>query len=252
MNNKLKSASSAKIGKKFFQRRLEIGYSIDQISKKLFINKNYLIAIEKGDYSIFPSKAFARAYFKKYDDYLGINSDFPNIFEQDIPRKNNKISSEVILNKPLNKNLKYLFIFISTMALISFFYISFKEPVIDNSAIKSKTISSEDIASVVTLVKENKLVKLNRDSTIPKSNELILDCNNECWIELYIGENLEEAQSFSKDRQYVKEITKPFKIIIGNPESVKGTYNDEQIDFITNANRLTKVNTIYFLNEQLD
>jgi hypothetical protein len=138
------------------------------------------------------------------------------------------------------------------MALISFFYISFKEPVIDNSAIKSKTISSEDIASVVTSVKENKLVKLNRDSTIPKSNELILDCNNECWIEVYIGENLEEAQSFSKDRQYIKEITKPFKIIIGNPESVIGTYNDEQIDFITNANRLTKVNTIYFLNEQLD
>ena len=47
----------------------------------------------------------------------------------------------------------------------------------------------------------------------------------------------------------LRKITKPFKIIIGNPEFVKGTYNDEHIDFITNANRLTKVNTIYFLNE---
>ena len=109
MNNKLKSASSAKIGKKFSQRRLELGYSIDQISKKLFINKNYLIAIEKGDYSIFPSKAFAKAYFKKYDAYLGINSDFPNIFGQDTPRKNNKISSEINFNKSLNKNLKFFF-----------------------------------------------------------------------------------------------------------------------------------------------
>tara|TARA_B100001113_G_C21013759_1_gene580482 strand:+ start:132 stop:881 length:750 start_codon:yes stop_codon:yes gene_type:complete len=249
MNNKLKSASSAKIGKKFSQRRLELGYSIDQISKKLFINKNYLIAIEKGDYSIFPSKAFAKAYFKKYDAYLGINSDFPNIFGQDTPRKNNKISSEINFNKSLNKNLKFFFMFIFILAVTTFLYFSLKKPIIDNSATGSKAISSEDIASLVSSVKENKLIKLNTDKTVQNSNELILNCNDKCWIEVYIDENLLEAQSFSKGRQYIKEITKPFKIIIGNPEFVKGTYNDEHIDFITNANRLTKVNTIYFLNE---
>jgi cytoskeletal protein RodZ len=249
MNNNLKSASSAKIGKKFSQRRLELGYSVDQISKKLFINKNYLIAIEKGDYSIFPSQAFAKAYFKKYDDYLGINCDFPNIFGQDIPRKNNRISSEINFSKSLNKNLKYFFMFIFILAVTTFLYFSLNKHIIDNSAIESKAISSEDIASVVSSVKENKLIKLKSDKTVQKSNELILNCNNECWIEVYIDENLVEAQSFSKGRQYIKEITKPFKIIIGNPEFVKGTYNDERIDFITNANRLTKVNTIYFLNE---
>ena len=249
MNNKLKSASSAKIGKKFSQRRFELGYSIDQISKKLFINKNYLIAIEKGDYSIFPSKAFAKAYFKKYDVYLGINSDFPNIFGQDIPRKNNKISSEINFNKSLNKNLKFFFMFIFILAVTTFLYFSLKKPIIDNSAIESKTFSSEDISTLVSSVKDNKLIKLNTDKTVKNSNELILNCNDECWIEVYMDENLIEAQSFSKGRQYIKEITKPFKIIIGNPEFVKGTYNDEHIDFITNANRLTKVNTIYFLNE---
>ena len=41
----------------------------------------------------------------------------------------------------------------------------------------------------------------------------------------------------------------PFKIIIENADSVTGTYNDERIDFITNANRLTRVNTINFLND---
>ena len=43
----------------------------------------------------------------------------------------------------------------------------------------------------------------------------------------------------------------PFKIIVGNADFVKGSYNNTEIDFITNANRLTKVNTIIF-NEQLD
>ena len=66
MENELKSANSVKTGKKFKEKRTKIGLSIDQISKKLFINKDYLIAIESGDYSIFPSETFARAYFKKY------------------------------------------------------------------------------------------------------------------------------------------------------------------------------------------
>ena len=44
MIKKLKSASSAKIGKNFTKKRLEYGNSIDEISKKLFINIDYLIA----------------------------------------------------------------------------------------------------------------------------------------------------------------------------------------------------------------
>ena len=64
-----------------------------------------------------------------------------------------------------------------------------------------------------------------------------------------MGEKLILTKLFNKGELYRKEIRRPFKIIIGNAEYVKGTYNDEQIDFITNANRLTKVNTIYFLNE---
>ena len=64
-----------------------------------------------------------------------------------------------------------------------------------------------------------------------------------------LDEKLIEAQNFNSGDQYSKVLKPPFKIIIGNSDSVKGTYNGEYIDFITNANRLTKVNIIYFLNE---
>ena len=66
MNSELKSASSVKTGKNFSAKRIELGYSIDEACKKVFINKDYLIAIEKGNYSIFPSESFAKAYFNKY------------------------------------------------------------------------------------------------------------------------------------------------------------------------------------------
>ena len=51
---------------------------------------------------------------------------------------------------------------------------------------------------------------------------------------------------------YKKEIEIPFKIIVGNAEAIKGTYNGNEIDFMANANRLTKVNIINFDENKLD
>ena len=48
MTGELKSANSVKTGKKFSERRNEIGYTIDKVSEILFVNKDYIVAIEKG------------------------------------------------------------------------------------------------------------------------------------------------------------------------------------------------------------
>ena len=76
MDKILKSASTVKIGKRFSNKRISLGLSLEEASKILFINEDYLNAIEKGDYSIFPSESFARAYFKKYSQYLKNSSAF--------------------------------------------------------------------------------------------------------------------------------------------------------------------------------
>ena len=81
MSNELKSASSVKTGKKFSEKRNNIGFTIEEISEKLFINKDYISAIEKGNYSIFPSESFAKAYFNKYKNFLKISSDSINFSE---------------------------------------------------------------------------------------------------------------------------------------------------------------------------
>ena len=53
-------------------------------------------------------------------------------------------------------------------------------------------------------------------------------------------------KSIFDNERYIRNIKMPFKIIIGNADFVKGSYNNTEIDFITNANRLTGVNTIIF------
>ena len=71
----------------------------------------------------------------------------------------------------------------------------------------------------------------------------------ECWVELYANNELVEAQQFSDGDTYIKETFTPFKIVVGNADLVKGTYNGEVIDFTKNANELNGVNTIIFNND---
>ena len=247
MTYEFKSASSAKIGKKFKEKRIELGFSIIQISEKLFINKDYLNAIEEGYYSIFPSESFARAYFKKYMEYLNIENDFPSVFEKNLEKKHKKISKEIRFNSSTGKNFIYISIF-TLIALSIFAYFLKKTPVIDEKISVNQIIPFKDITVIYETVKQNKSIVTSDDNTNILNN-LVLEFIDECWIELYLDEKLIEAQNFNSGDQYSKVLKPPFKIIIGNSDSVKGTYNGEYIDFITNANRLTKVNIIYFLNE---
>ena len=45
MNNDLKSANSAKIGKRFYESRVRLNYSVNEVADILFINKDYYLDI---------------------------------------------------------------------------------------------------------------------------------------------------------------------------------------------------------------
>ena len=216
MTYEFKSASSAKIGKKFKEKRIELGFSIIQISEKLFINKDYLNAIEEGDYSIFPSESFARAYFKKYMEYLNIENDFPSVFEKNVEKKHKKISKEIRFNSSTGKNFIYISIF-TLIALSIFAYFLTKTPVIDEEIPVNQIIPFKDMTVIYETVKQNKSIVISDDNTNILNN-LVLEFIDECWIELYLDEKLIEAQNFNSGDQYSKDLKPPFKIIIGNKE----------------------------------
>ena len=124
MSKYLKSASSAKVGRKFFQARERLGLSIEEINSSTYINIIYIKAIELGDYAAFPSESFARAYFKKYSDFLKIEPTFPNIYRQEKTNSRIKKKLEVKINKTFTENtyLFYIIIIISSLALIGLFF----------------------------------------------------------------------------------------------------------------------------------
>ena len=79
-----------------------------------------------------------------------------------------------------------------------------------------------------------------------KSNIILFVGNVEKGV--YPNNKLIVYQLFKSGETYSAEIEKPFKIIVGNVRGIEGTYNSNNIDFISNANRL-RVNTILFNDE---
>ena len=54
------------------EARIASGKNIEEISQALNIRKQYLIALEEGNYEDLPGRVYARGYFKLYTRYLGI------------------------------------------------------------------------------------------------------------------------------------------------------------------------------------
>ena len=161
MSNELKSASSVKTGRKFYEKRNDIGFTIEEVSEKLFINKDYISAIEKGNYSIFPSESFAKAYFNKYKNFLKISSEFPSIFDQKIDKKHKKISHEIAFESNFDFIVKNLYVIVALALIVIFgiYYLVKTEPLSD--VIPQENINIDNVAEIVENVNQN-----NYSSTI--------------------------------------------------------------------------------------
>ena len=246
-SNVLKSAASAKTGKIFLNKRNEIGLSYEEISETLGINKDYIFAIESGNYQIFPSEFFARAYFKKYKEFLDIDASFPVLFK-DIDKKRIVRRKSFSYIKTIDRRTLSLIALVSIFLLSFLFIINFFSFSNNSNQINITEfeVSSENFNSIEMQIKQNNEIK---ESKILLSNKLILDFSDECWIEIYENNEILETKLFFSGDIYERVIGKPFKIVVGDYEALRGSYNKKEIDFLVNANRLTKVNTIYFNDE---
>ena len=252
MSNDLKSANSVKTGKKFSESRIKQNYSINDIAEKLYVNKDYISAIEKGNFSIFPSKAFAKAYFQKYKEFLGIKCDFPDIYinqkSEETVLKN--LKKEIKLPYSWNEKIKIpVAISISIITLSILMFIVFKDSsTIYEEQSLSKQINVDDLKLIEQNILKNKSSNLEsvNDNSL---NKLILFFDGDTWIELYINNDLIKAQQFEAGDSYSRTVKTPFKIIVGNADSVKGTYNNQVINFSNNNNLLNEVSTAIFDNE---
>jgi len=254
MTENLKSARSAKIGKVFKVARKELGLTKVEVSNTAFMNIRYINAIESGDYSVFPSEVFARAYFTKYQDFLSIECEFPPLYENN--NKQDKIIKEPIakINPSLIPIIKVAGLIVTIIIVAVYINISFSKETKNNdqSSVK-ENFSNNELDKIDEAVNFNNLIEtpaniIEEKPLINISNKVVFSFFDECWIEIYAYDELIINKLFKYGDSFEFEIERPFKIVVGNAESIEASYNGNNIDFITNANRLN-VSTVMFNDE---
>jgi len=242
-----KETKSVKIGSKFLDERSKLNLTLEDISKNIHINIRYLKAIESDDYSLFPARAFAIGYFKKYSDFLGIQDPFPlNVDERIVNSEENKAqsSSKQILEVKLFIKGNLIPISAILILILSIIFILKNNKSSDLEKIYSETLNIEPIG----VIEEKSEEKLIAKSLIKDSN-LILVFSGPCWVEIYSNNKKRLIYKlYNKDEILGMEIEKSFTLLIGNIDNVKATYGGEIINFINNVNK-QKVSTTIFNNE---
>ena len=256
----LRSAQTAKIGKKFKSMRESLGLSESQVSEKTYINVDYIKAIESGDYSIFPARMFALSYFERYSIFLGIDQVFFDIYDSDNLSK----SSEEI-NKRQIKDFYSQIKIAAPLILLAIFFIFIGED--DELELSTKIIKLPREAmegnSTLAVVSDQKLINdalslihpflqpgaSNADEskltefTVSQGviNNLSLRFLEDSWVEIYQGSNQLIYKLFKANNNFEISITPPFRIIVGNADGIVGFYNQNEINFTQVANKLNVI-----------
>ena len=258
----MKSAQTAKIGKKFQAAREALGLSEEDASSKTLININFIRAIESGDYSAFPARMFALRYFQKYATFLKVRQKFFDIYDESIvsDNLNPKLSDSVI---EILKNNRFNLIALIAMLFFlgiagNVLYYFFPSSQAENPALLAvdildnqlTEISELDKISISIAMKEiNLLEKLEINAVEEeifsefqvKTGELTLlslSFTQDSWIEIYQGTKQLIYRLFKVDETLEISIKPPFKIIAGNANGVSGFYGASRINFTKVANKL--------------
>jgi len=263
----LRSAQTAKIGKKFKSMRESLGLSESQVSEKTYINVDYIKAIESGDYSIFPARMFALSYFERYSIFLGIDQVFFDIYDSDnLPKSSEDINKRQI--KDFYPQIKIA----APLMLLAIFFIFIGEDDELESSTKIIKLPREAMEgnSTLTVVSDQKLINdalslihpfvqpaaSNADEskltefTVSQGviNNLSLRFLEDSWVEIYQGSNQLIYKLFKANNNFEISITPPFRIIVGNADGIVGFYNQNEINFTQVANKLN-VSSIEIDNE---
>ena len=263
----LRSAQTAKIGKKFKSMRESLGLSESQVSEKTYINVDYIKAIESGDYSIFPARMFALSYFERYSIFLGIDQVFFDIYDSDnLPKSSEDINKRQI--KDFYPQIKIA----APLMLLAIFFIFIGED--DELELSTKIIKLPREAmegnSTLAVVSDQRLINgalslihpfvqpaaSNADKsklaefTVSQGviNNLSLRFLEDSWVEIYQGSNQLIYKLFKANNNFEISITPPFRIIVGNADGIVGFYNQNEINFTQVANKLN-VSSIEIDNE---
>ncbi len=102
------------IGQIFKTKRQELGLTIEDVNRQIYVPVSYIKAVEEGDMSKFPAEVYYTGTIRRYGLLLGLNTD--EIISQ---YKNSKIQAQAVARKIENDKKEFPYIYVvAALALL--------------------------------------------------------------------------------------------------------------------------------------
>ena len=224
-----------RLGLKFKQKRSDLNLSIEDISVKLNINTKYLLAIEDDDYSTFPARTFAIAYYNKYANFLNILDKYP-IKDEEIVIHPEAIKKFTFLNKNQAKFKSKKLNIVFVLLLLSLFILFHLNN--DDDLTNAESVLQPVTKNLPTSSKEENKKELIKVDPVISNTDLELFFLGTCWVEIYTDNKKALIYKlYNKDEKLKLDVGKSFTLIVGNIDNVVAKYSGTNIDLTENANK---------------
>ena len=253
------------IGKFLRERREAKGISLIEVEKDLKIRKKYLQALEDGNFSIIPGKAYIVGYLRNYSKYLGIEEeDIDNIIQtyknvekeksilQDVKEENvfiKKKDKSILFDKKRVVS-PYKYVYLISFILIIFTGLlwinhSFKKAQnipVPSPEIESKTNLSitENINETATLSEEINETSIEEesiqgtlsteDTLIEKIPTLRIIANDNAWVKIFHNNEIVFEKILFTGEEIFWQSEQSLNLITKYPAQIEAYYNEEKIE----------------------
>jgi len=253
------------IGNFLKERREAKGISLIEVEKDLKIRKKYLQALEDGNLSIIPGKAYIVGYLRNYSKYLGIEEeDIDNIIQtyknvekeksilQDVKEENvfiKKKDKSILFDKKRVVS-PYKYVYLISFILIIFTGLlwinhSFKKAQnipVPSPEIESKTNLSitENINETATLSEEINETSIEEesiqgtlsteDNSVKKVPTLRIIANDNAWVKIFHNNEIVFEKILFTGEEIFWESEQSLNLITKYPAQIEAYYNEEKIE----------------------
>lgn len=160
-----------KAGQRLKEERLKQGLTLDEVSQSTKIKKDYLEAIEKGEYERLPASTFAQGFVRNYSQFLRLpEKEILPIFRREFDEERIFRVLPQGLSRtdfPVSRLRKLQLIFIPLLFLVLILYLLFQykdalvAPTVTISSPKENEILSSNLVLVSGSTKPENIVFVN-------------------------------------------------------------------------------------------
>lgn len=221
------SIDLGRVGDFLRRKREELGLSVEDVSKALFLRKTLVRAIEAGDLATLPHEVYVRGYIREYAQYLKVQDEIlPLLTEKQVedqpkPIVETKMEGPQKVVPRLRRRI-LVYPALGIVLCVALVMLIFSSP---SSLPPDEQKHGQSKASTVA-APERKVVSENNDV-----KRLMITCHERAWVSILIDGIEKKEFMLSPHEIIVLNAKDRFDILVGNAGGVKIFLNGKDSGF---------------------